>query len=160
MLFEAYEDIAKRLGFEVEQDDGYAISANYLGWRRLCRCFRTSRYYKSHNKEDWEYDPYKLTVKDGILYGRGVNDDKGRLLINLYAVRILRDMGCTFKRPVKVIAGGAEETTWNCMKHYFKTHKQPLMGYSPDENFPIVNGEKGILTFENILSKRGWRFLK
>ena len=31
--FEAYEDIAKRLGFEVEQDDGYAISANYLDGR-------------------------------------------------------------------------------------------------------------------------------
>lgn len=146
--FEAFEDIAKRLGFEVEHDEGYAISANYLDGEDYVGVLGHLDIIDAHNREDWKYDPYKLTVKNGILYGRGVNDDKGPLLINLYAVRILRDMGCSFKRPVKVIAGGAEETTWNCMKHYFETHKQPLMGYSPDGNFPIVNGEKGILTFE------------
>lgn len=151
--FLEFEKISKRLGFEVERDDGYAISANYLKGEDYIGILGHLDIVSAQNEEDWKYAPYKLTIKDNILYGRGVNDDKGPLLINLYAIRILRDMGCTFRRPIKVIAGGAEETTWNCMKHYFSTHTQPIMAYSPDGNFPIVNGEKGILTFEATYSK-------
>lgn len=152
--FSVFEEIARRLGFEIETDDGYAISANYLNGEDYIGILGHLDVVGAQNINDWDYEPYKLTIKDNILYGRGVNDDKGPLLINLYAIRILRDMGCSFNRPVKVIAGGAEETTWNCMKHYFSTHKQPIMAYSPDGNFPIVNGEKGILTFEATYPKK------
>lgn len=55
--FEAYEDIAKRLGFEVEQDDGYAISANYLDGEDYVGVLGHLDIIDAHNKEDWEYDP-------------------------------------------------------------------------------------------------------
>lgn len=87
-----------------------------------------------------------------MLYGRGVNDDKGPLLAALYAMARIRQEGRTLYHPIRLIAGGAEETTWECMEHYFKHNPQPIFGFSPDGNFPIVNGEKGILQVRFLLN--------
>lgn len=157
--FEAFSVIAKRMGFEVEEDEGYAISANlnvnedpeYIG------ILGHLDIVEAGDIEKWSYPPFQVTEKEGIIYGRGVNDDKGPFLAQLYCIKILQDLGYSFKKNLKVIAGGAEETTWHCMEHYFKNHPQPVMAYSPDGNFPIVNGEKGILTLQvnKTLSKDG-----
>ncbi|MCK5077903.1 MAG: M20 family metallo-hydrolase [Calditrichia bacterium] len=37
----------------------------------------------------WETDPYKVVEKDGILYGRGVEDNQQGLISSLYAVKAL-----------------------------------------------------------------------
>ena len=63
----------------------------------------------------------------------------------LYAAWLIREQGLPLRHPIRIIAGGAEETTWECMEWYFQKNPQPLCGFSPDGNFPIVNGEKGIL---------------
>jgi succinyl-diaminopimelate desuccinylase len=153
--FDAYKKIAIRLGFTVEDDDGYAICATYADKETDDHIGILGHLdVVSTMQQKWDTDPYTLTMQQGILYGRGVNDDKGPLLSNLYAVRILRDMGYVFQYPIKIIAGGAEETTWHCMEHYFNNHKQPLWAYSPDGNFPIVNGEKGILTYQTTYLKK------
>ena len=39
--------------------------------------------------EPWESDPFKLTERNGWLFGRGIADDKGQLYIVLSAVRSL-----------------------------------------------------------------------
>lgn len=96
------------------------------------------------NRDKWDSDPFQLVEKNDALYGRGVNDDKGPMIGALYALKILNQAGVKFNRRVRLILGGAEETTWECMKHYFKFNEQPAIGFSPDGNFPIVNGEKGI----------------
>ncbi|KAK4224010.1 hypothetical protein QBC38DRAFT_33827 [Podospora fimiseda] len=36
--------------------------------------------------DNWENDPFKLTGRDGYLYGRGVSDNKGPIMAALYAV--------------------------------------------------------------------------
>jgi succinyl-diaminopimelate desuccinylase len=33
------------------------------------------------------------------------------------------------------------------MEYYLKHDEAPTMSFSPDANYPIINGEKGILTF-------------
>lgn len=139
-----FGEIAKRLDFIVAQDDGYAMHAqlgegeDYIGVLGHLDVVDVKR-------EDWHSDPFQLQERDGIWYGRGVNDDKGPLLAALYAAARIKAEGCKLKHPIRIIAGGAEETTWECMEHYFQHYKQPLCGFSPDGNFPIVNGEKGIL---------------
>ncbi|CAE8703229.1 unnamed protein product, partial [Polarella glacialis] len=37
----------------------------------------------------WNLDPWQLTAQDGYLYGRGVSDNKGPLLAQIFAVRSL-----------------------------------------------------------------------
>lgn len=140
--FDVFETIAKRMGFEVTNFDGYAIHAStsedlpYIGVLAHLDVVEA--------EEHWDSDPFTMQIKDNILYGRGVSDDKGPLLAALYAMYILKEQGLITK-PIRLIAGGAEETTWECMEYYFKKNPQPEWGFSPDGNFPIVNGEKGIL---------------
>ena len=33
--------------------------------------------------EDWNVPPFNATILDGVLYGRGVIDDKGALMVNV-----------------------------------------------------------------------------
>ena len=39
---------------------------------------------------NWSVNPYALTEKNGRLYGRGIADDKGAALVNLYCLRALK----------------------------------------------------------------------
>ncbi|NLJ71031.1 MAG: M20 family metallopeptidase [Clostridiaceae bacterium] len=160
--FDVFREIAERLGFQVKDHSGYAIDAEISGTGQH---FNTSKPAGSNGAEsydyiavlghldvvpanesaDWLSDPFTLTERDGYLYGRGVNDDKGPLLLCLYAAYLLQQIGFEFKLPLRIIAGGAEETTWECVDYYFKHNQQPLAAFSPDGNFPIINHELGIL---------------
>jgi succinyl-diaminopimelate desuccinylase len=56
------------------------------------------------------------------------------------------------KRRFRLIAGLDEESGFRCIERYKKTEEIPVMSFSPDGCFPVVNGEKGILHF--VLKKR------
>lgn len=146
-VFDEFLEIACRCGFQGKDYCGYACHASYLDGDDYIGILGHLDVVEAGDRELWDHDPFTLHREKDMLMARGVNDDKGPLLAALYAARILKDMGIPFKRPLRIIAGGAEETTWECMKYYFSKNKQPLMGFSPDGNFPIVNGEKGILQF-------------
>ena len=148
--FDSFLQIAEKCGFETEDCDGYACHAQIGNTREYIGVLGHLDVVEIGKPDEWKTDPFTMVQDGDMLYGRGVNDDKGPLLAALYATRIIRGMGLPLKRSIRVIAGGAEETTWECMEHYFARHEQPVMGFSPDGNFPIVNGEKGIVKFELI----------
>lgn len=152
--FDAFLEIADEMGFRTVNMDGYVcyaeigpISEDYVG------VLGHLDVVSAEGK--WDTPPFELTLKEGVMYGRGVNDDKGPLLGALYAAKRVYDKGIKMTHPIRVIAGGAEETTWECMDHYFKTERQPLYAFSPDGNFPIVNEEKGILQLELTFKSAG-----
>ncbi|MEM4183236.1 MAG: M20/M25/M40 family metallo-hydrolase [Candidatus Caldarchaeum sp.] len=59
--------------------------------------------------EEWQTDPFKLTEKDGILYGRGVSDNKGEIIARLAAVRVVEKAFGLLPLTVKWIIEGEEE---------------------------------------------------
>lgn len=142
--FLKFAEIAKRLGFEVHNEDGYAIYAQTSAEETYVAALGHLDVVESGERHLWDSDPFVMHIKDNVLYGRGVNDDKGPLLASLYAAYFLKQKH-QLKYPIRIIAGGAEETTWECMQYYFQHHHQPRYAFSPDGDFPIVNGEKGIL---------------
>lgn len=99
----------------------------------------------------WENEPFKVTEKKGVLYGRGVADDKGPLLASYYALKALRDNKMLGNYQVRFLVGGDEERGSSCMDYYFHTLKkpQPTLGFSPDSDFPLIFAEKGIINFES-----------
>ncbi len=99
--------------------------------------------------DGWIDPPFKLVEKKGILYGRGVADDKGPLLATYYALKALRDEGYLGGYEIRFLVGGNEESGSLCMEHYFKVlkKKQPTLGFSPDSDFPLIYAEKGIINF-------------
>jgi predicted dipeptidase len=97
------------------------------------------------NLEDWESGPFDPVDKDGMLFGRGTQDDKGPVLASLFAVKALMDAGVTFNKRVRFIFGTDEETLWRCLNRYKEKEERPGMGFSPDSRFPLTYAEKGLL---------------
>jgi succinyl-diaminopimelate desuccinylase len=97
---------------------------------------------------DWERDPFDPVENDGMLYGRGSQDDKGPLLASLFAVKALMDAGVKFNKRVRFIFGADEETLWRCINRYKECEELPDFGFSPDSRFPLTYAEKGLLQLQ------------
>lgn len=100
------------------------------------------------NPDLWDFEPYQLTEKDGILYGRGIVDDKGPVIASLYAMKKMKDDNIPLKKKIRLIIGTSEEIHWTDMEHYMDEFDVPDYGYSPDGNFPIYNQENGYMDVE------------
>lgn len=96
----------------------------------------------------WKSNPFEMIEKDGVLYGRGVSDDKGPVVASLYAMKAIKESGVKLNKNVRLILGLDEETGKSGMKDYLEQAGQPDMGFTPDGDFPLVNGEMGILIFD------------
>lgn len=94
--------------------------------------------------EGWDADPWTLREKDGYLLGRGVMDDKGPAVISLYALKYLKENGGALRYPIRALLGANEETGMQDVACYLAHEKQPKFIFSPDADFPLINGEKGI----------------
>ena len=80
---------------------------------------------------------------DGLLYGRGTDDDKGPVAAALLAMKAVKDLGIPLRRNVRLIAGTDEETGFRDVKWYYSRHPYAPYTISPDADFPIINIEKG-----------------
>ncbi len=96
--------------------------------------------------DGWTVPPYAGTVQGGRLFGRGATDDKGPAAAALIALAAVAAQGPKLRRRVRLIAGGDEESYWQCMEHYLQHRERPQVGFTPDGDFPLVHGEKGGLS--------------
>lgn len=96
----------------------------------------------------WDTDPYEPVIKDDRIYARGSSDDKGPTLACYYALKIIKELNLPVSKKVRFIVGTDEESGWGDMDYYFAHNglKNPDFGFSPDAEFPIINGEKGNIT--------------
>lgn len=93
-----------------------------------------------------EAGPFSGEVKNGRIYGRGAMDDKGPAVASLYALAALKEAGFAPSRRIRILFGTNEETGCGDMAWY-REHggEMPAMGFTPDGEYPIINGEKGIM---------------
>lgn len=97
------------------------------------------------NLDSWESDPFTAIEKNGAIYGRGSQDDKGPAMAALYAFKAIVDSGVTFKKRVRFIFGTDEETLWRGLDRYNELEEPSTMGFAPDAEFPLTYAEKGLL---------------
>lgn len=113
--------------------------------------------------DGWTYPPYAAEIHNGKIYGRGTTDDKGPTIGAFYALKAIKDLNIPLKRRVRVFFGLNEETGSKCVKHYVENGgEMPVAGFTPDAEYPIINGEKGIVTgkFTRKLNQTGNLILK
>ena len=109
--------------------------------------------------DGWSFEPYSGEVSEGYIYGRGTTDDKGPVVASLFAMKALKDAGYEPGRKIRLILGCDEETNWIGMAKYLESEGPADYGFTPDGDFPVINGEKGIANFE-IIRKINDRQLK
>lgn len=96
----------------------------------------------------WKHPPFSATIEDDKIYARGAIDDKGPAICSLFALKILKDLNYKPNKRIRLIIGTDEETAWRCMDEYFKVCEMPEFGFSPDANFPLIYGEKGLMSID------------
>ena len=141
--------IAKGLGFQTKYDpDGYFGTAEVGQGDELVGLLGHMDVVPPGNLDAWETGPFEPFEKDGVMYGRGVQDDKGPALASLFAIKALMDAGVIFNKRVRFIFSTDEETLWRGINKYLeKGEEVPTIGFSPDANFPLIYAEKGLLDF-------------
>lgn len=95
--------------------------------------------------DNWDTDPFRLTEKDGVLYGRGTIDDKGPAVASLWALRCVKELGIPLKYGVRLLFGTDEENGSGDLEIYKKYDNFPLRVFTPDGSFPVINAEKGMM---------------
>ena len=139
-------EICRSLGFTTYLDPkGYYGYAEIGQGAELLAVLCHLDVVPSGDEADWQTPPFEATIKDGWIFGRGVQDDKGPSMAALYAVKALLDSGVEFKKRVRFIFGTDEETLWRCMGRYNELEEQAAMGFAPDSSFPLTYAEKGLL---------------
>ncbi len=131
-------------GLDVKDVEGYGMHVEYGEGDELVGLLCHMDTVGVYEPDQWLSEPFALLEKDGIWYGRGVNDNKGPLMGCLYLLIALKRLGVRTSKRIRLIIGGAEETTWEGIRKYFLFEEMPSVGISPDGNFPIVHCEKGI----------------
>ena len=142
-----FESLAKGDGFEVINYDNYCVEVSYGEGKIIdvlahCDVVDVS--------PGWEFDPFSKLYDNKYVYGRGTQDDKGPLLAAYYALKAIKDKGIIPNKKIRFIVGGNEESGSACLDYYYNTLKKeyPFMGFTPDAEFPLINGEKGITRME------------
>jgi succinyl-diaminopimelate desuccinylase len=137
-------DVCRSLGFRTCDVD------HYMGWAEIGEG-KEMVAILGHldvvpEGKGWDRDPYGGEIDDRNIYGRGALDDKGPTIAALYGMKALVDAGVPLKRRIRILFGTNEETGSADMAHYLeKGGEIPVCGFTPDGEYPLINGEKGIL---------------
>ena len=91
----------------------------------------------------WSTDPYACVEQDGVLYGRGVSDDKGPVVCALLAMKAVRDLGLPLTANARMILGTDEESGSSDIAYYYSKEPYAPYAFTPDADFPVINIEKG-----------------
>ena len=134
--------LASEQGFRTRDYDGYVMTADLTDGE-------TALDILAHldvvgEGDGWDTDPYTATEKDGCLYGRGTDDDKGPAVAAMYAMKCVREVaGDELKKNVRLILGTDEESGSRDIAYYYAREKSAPYTFSPDASFPVYNTEKG-----------------
>ncbi len=140
-------EIARRLGLDAHDCEGY------IGYADLPGASTTQISTIAHTDIvpvglGWTVPALDVTRRDGYLLGRGVLDDKGPFVLSLWAahffVREVERSGAKLPYTLRCIVGNAEETTMADVDWYLEHFDAPAFCFTPDADFPLICGEKGI----------------
>lgn len=143
---EAALEIARNLGFKIVNLDNYVGYAEYGEGDEYIAVL--GHLDVVPEGDGWKYPPYGAEIHDGKIYGRGTTDDKGPIMSALFALKAIVDAKIPLSKKVRIIFGTNEESGSKELKYYLDREKPPIAGFTPDAEYPIINGEKGITIFD------------
>lgn len=91
----------------------------------------------------WKHGPFSGHVEDGVIYSRGILDNKGPILSCLFGLYALKRLNIKLDKEVRIIFGCDEESGFKDLEYYLSKEKPPIMGFTPDCKYPVVYAERG-----------------
>jgi len=105
----------------------------------------------------WNSPPWELTVKNDRTISLGVYDGKGPTVVNLFAMRVLRDAGLRLARPVTVaVDANGEQFEADAATAIATITPKPAVALAADGTFPYATGELGH-ALARVSSRRGMK---
>ncbi|HAN20752.1 MAG TPA: hypothetical protein DCP51_03625 [Clostridiales bacterium] len=143
--------IGNSYGFKTENHDYYC--ASIINGRKADEVGIVTHLDVVPAGGGWSYEPYKLTIKEDKYIGRGTLDDKGPFICGLYTMRFLKETNKRLPFSIRLIAGSDEEVGSSDLDYFAKIKKPPFFSFTPDSEFPVCIGEKGILQVDIMLGR-------
>ncbi len=103
------------------------------------------------NPANWNHDPFKGKVKNGIVYGRGAADMKGAMAAMVYAGKIIKDLGLEEDYSLYVTGTVQEEDCDGlCWQYIINEDKivPEIVIITEPTNLEIYRGQRGRMEFE------------
>ncbi|TCD45974.1 M20/M25/M40 family metallo-hydrolase [Streptococcus sp. X16XC17] len=158
------KEIFEEVGAEVILDDSYAAPFVMAKFKSQKTDAKTLIFYNHYDTvpadsdQVWTGAPFEVDIRDGHIYGRGVDDDKGHIIARLTAVQ--RYLSHHEDLPVHIIfiMEGAEEFASVDLDRYLAKYAEELTGAdlliweqgsrNVLDQLEIAGGNKGIVTFD------------
>ncbi|SHI03845.1 succinyl-diaminopimelate desuccinylase [Clostridium collagenovorans DSM 3089] len=137
--------LSEELGFKAVNLDGYVAYAEYGEGEDYVAALGHLDIVPEG--DGWKYPPYAAEIHDGKIWGRGTTDDKGPTIAALYGLKAMKEAGLKPSKKIRIIFGASEETGGPDLEYYLSKEKPPVAAFTPDANYPIINGEKGLTSF-------------
>ncbi len=140
-------ELAERAGLEPHNCDGYIGYADLPGQseKQIATIAHTDIVPVGIG---WTVPALDVTRREGYLLGRGVLDDKGPFVLSVYAAKYFADQvrrtGEPLPYTLRCIVGNNEETSMADVEWYLENFEAPGFLFTPDADFPLICGEKGI----------------
>ena len=141
--------LANKLGFKTKNVNGYCGWVEFGEGKDLIGIVGHLDVVPA-NENDWIHAPFIPTISDNKIYGRGAIDDKGPVIASLYAMKSVMDYAnennIPINKRIRLIVGLNEEKDWKCIEYYRKHEEIPILGFSPDSDFPCIYAEKSVIS--------------
>ncbi len=107
--------------------------------------------------DEWNSEPFNPVIEDGVLFARGVADNKGDLVARLTAIKVLQNAAGGLPCNIKFLIEGEEEIGSPNLAPYLKKYKDLFAadaciwefgGKDAEERINMVAGIKGMAYLE------------
>jgi len=140
-------NLCESLGFRTKNIDNQVGYAEIGSGEELIGILAHLDVVPAGDLSTWDHPPYEAIIEDGKIYGRGTIDDKGPAMAGIYAMKAVLDSDIPLNKRIRIIFGLNEETHWKSINYYLEHEEIPSLAFTPDADFPVIHGEKGILVF-------------
>ena len=145
--------IGQGLGFKTKNIDNYIGYVEYGAGEKMIAILGHLDVVPEGT--GWDFPPYAAEIHQGKIYGRGTIDDKGPILAALYGLKAIKEASIKLPQRVRILFGTNEESGSRDIKYYLEQGGEiPIVGFTPDGDYPVVNSEKGIILFDAIKTFR------
>ena len=156
-----------KIGCDVQISENRTKPPIIIGTKKIPGATKTIGIYGHYDVQsedpvsEWKNEPYKLSIKNGKMYGRGVADNKGHVIQNLTAIEELLTSK-ELKHNIIFLFEGEEETGSEQFEKLVKKYSQTLskadvyfvtdVGMLAKHKPQILYGLRGLVYFEIELS--------